>query len=209
MQDTPRLLTQVRDAIYRTRALLLRGDFPLSSGVTSSYYFDGKMLSTDPAGSLAVAQLLYAYLADTEVVAVGGLTMGADPIAAQIAVVSAQQGGRPLPAFMVRDARKAHGTAKLIEGNVPGPGAPVAIVDDVVTGGGSIQKAIDAVREHGCIVSRIVVILDRHEGGSARFRSEGLTVMSIFGTDRQGILSVEYPGFAGSVDQLVAAASTP
>lgn len=140
-----------------------RGEFTLASGRRSSYYIDGKLITFDPAGSCLVVAAIQRVLEEFPLVgAIGGLDMGATPIAAAYAALSHNE-GRPLSAFVVRKDRKEHGTRKLIEG-IATKGSHVAVVDDVVTSGDSIAKAIHAVREGGCIVDVAISIVDRMSG---------------------------------------------
>ena len=159
------------------RGAIRYGDFTLSSGRKSSYYFDGRLLSLDPEGAYLIGNALLSAiggLADAGVAAVGGPTLGADPIVAAVAMASWQSadGGRPLPAFIVRKEAKGYGTAQLIEGPLP-EGATVAIVDDACTTGGSLFHAIDAAEEAGCTVGLVLAVLDRNEGGSDAIRERG------------------------------------
>ena len=159
------------------RGAIRYGDFTLSSGRKSSYYFDGRLLSLDPEGAYLIGNALLSAiggLADAGVAAVGGPTLGADPIVAAVAMASWQsaEGGRPLPAFIVRKEAKGYGTAQLIEGPLP-EGATVAIVDDACTTGGSLFHAIDAAEEAGCTVGLVLAVLDRNEGGSDAIRERG------------------------------------
>jgi orotate phosphoribosyltransferase len=102
-------------------------------------------------------------LADTDVTAAGGLTLGADPIANALAVISYQK-GKPIRSFIVRKDVKGHGTKSAIEGNVK-PGEKVVIIDDVITTGGSTITAIERVREAGLMIDRVIALIDREEGG--------------------------------------------
>ena len=159
------------------RGAIRYGDFTLSSGRKSSYYFDGRLLSLDPEGAYLIGNALLSAiggLADAGVAAIGGPTLGADPIVAAVAMASWQsaEGGRPLPAFIVRKEAKGYGTAQLIEGPLP-EGATVAIVDDACTTGGSLFHAIDAAEEAGCTVGLVLAVLDRNEGGSDAIRERG------------------------------------
>jgi len=158
-------LRQLRD-IIRQKSLRI-GDFTLTSGKKSSYYLDCRTTTLDPQGALLIARLIldrirtYKIQAD----AIGGLTLGADPIATAVAVVSALE-GRPLPAFIVRKETKAHGTQKAIEGWDGKRGARVIVVDDVCTTGDSILKAAERAEEAGYEVAAAFCVVDREEGGT-------------------------------------------
>ena len=161
------------------RDALRTGTFTLASGRTSHYYVDGRNVTLSAEGAAQVGAGVLALIADLpEVVAIGGLTMGADPIVgAALAVAGA--GARPsLQGFLVRKEAKGHGTGKLVEGPLK-PGTEVVIVDDVATTGGSSLQAVAAVEAAGCKVRRVVVILDRLEGASAVFEGRGLDFRSM------------------------------
>ena len=154
--DVQRLLDIIK------RESFIKGDFILSSGARSSYYFDGKMTSLTPEGAYLLGKILFNLLKDTDIQAIGGPTIGADPIVAAVAVVSHLE-GKPIPAFLVRGEQKEHGTQKRIEGPLP-KGGKVAIVDDVMTKGGSLRGAIEAVEAEGCTVAKVIAMVDRREG---------------------------------------------
>ncbi|HEV8377837.1 MAG TPA: orotate phosphoribosyltransferase [Tepidisphaeraceae bacterium] len=144
---------------------LKHGKFTLASGRTSDYYIDARLSSLDPEGAARIADALLRELAGMKVAAVGGMDMGATPIVGAVAIRSFQL-NKPMPTFVVRKDVKAHGTQKLIEGPIPPPPCNVVIVDDVVTSGGSILKAIDAVEKHGAKVLLAISVLDRNAGAT-------------------------------------------
>ena len=144
---------------------LKRGKFTLASGRTSDYYIDARLSSLDPAGASAIAEAVLKEIEGMKVDAVGGMDMGATPIVGAVAIRSFQL-GKPMPTFVVRKEVKAHGTQKAIEGPIPAAPCNVVIVDDVVTSGGSIIKAIDAVEKHGGKVLLAISVLDRNAGGA-------------------------------------------
>jgi orotate phosphoribosyltransferase len=162
------------------------GTFTLSSGETSNFYVDCRVVSTMPRAMRAIGALMLHEMEDLpDVRGVGGLAIGADPIAAAVAFASLDPAlghGREIPMFMVRKEPKGHGMGKQIEGAFPAaPGAPVVVVDDVITKGGSVLQAIEAVeRDTEAKVARAVLILDREEGGADRLREKGYDVRSIF-----------------------------
>jgi orotate phosphoribosyltransferase len=133
------------------------------------------------AAAPLIGRVLLDLTADWDYQAVGGLTLGADPIGAAIAMASADT-DRPIPMFIVRKEPKGHGTRQLIEGPFPDePGAPVVIVDDVITKGGSVMKAISAVEsETRANVVRVVLIVDREEGGADALARLGVRLHSLF-----------------------------
>lgn len=158
--------------LLRERAIR-RGDFTLASGRKSTYYVDGRLVTLHHEGAWLIANVLLDLLHREGVVAsaIGGLTLGADPIAGAVAAVS-HGTQRPLDAFIVRKEAKAHGTGKRVEGSLRA-GDRVVIVDDVITTAGSTLQAIKAVEDLGCEVVAVVCVIDRQEGGAealARYR---------------------------------------
>ena len=172
-------------ALALERGAIRYGDFTLSSGRKSAYYFDGRLLSLDPEGAYLLGHALLPLLTDAGVSAVGGPTLGADPIVTAVATASWQQ-GNPMPAFIVRKESKSHGTAQLIEGPLPPAGASVAIVDDTCTTGGSLFHAIEAAEAAGCAVGLVVAALDRNEGGSDTIRQRGYRFASLLTAGADG-----------------------
>jgi len=161
------------------RDALRTGTFTLASGRTSHYYVDGRKVTLSAEGAALVAEGVLAMLADLPgVAAVGGLTLGADPIVGATLALAGARGRPGLLGFLVRKEAKGHGTGKLVEGPVP-PGAEVVIVDDVATTGGSSLQAVDAVEAIGCKVRRVIVVLDRLEGAAAAFAARGLDFRSL------------------------------
>ncbi len=161
------------------RDALRTGTFTLASGRSSHYYVDGRTVTLSAEGADQIGSGVLELIADLpDVAAIGGLTMGADPIVgATLAVAGA--GPRPeLLGFLVRKEAKGHGTGKLVEGPLK-PGTNVVIVDDVATTGGSSLQAVAAVEAFGCRVVRIVVVLDRLEGAAEAFAAKGLDFRSM------------------------------
>ena len=165
---------------------VFHGDFALSSGGRSPYYIDCRLTTLNPAAAGAVGTLLYdiiraeAARRNVHIDAVGGLTMGADPVALAIGLASFQSSPSDfLHVFTVRKAPKAHGQTKLIEGNFK-EGNRVVVVDDVVTKGDSTLRAIEAVQAAGGIVEFAVVLVDRQEGGRQNIESKGVAVFPLF-----------------------------
>src|SRR5450631_2129610 len=139
------------------------GNFKLSSGGTSDYYIDCRLTTLDAAGALATGEAVLQEIRDRgwEVDAIGGLTMGADPIVVATSVISAQQES-PIDGFLVRKAEKTHGTGQRIEG-FREKGARVVIVDDVCTTGASTVQAIEAAREYGFEVVGAMCLVERQD----------------------------------------------
>jgi len=156
-----------------------RGSFTLASGRQSSLYIDARITTMSPDGLALIGPLGLAAVNDAGWIAdaVGGLTLGADPIACAISYASATS-ATPLRAFTVRKEPKAHGTGKLIEGPFR-PGDRVIVVEDTITTGGSARKAIDAVRLEGGTVVGVLGLVDRQEGGRETLESLGVPVLSL------------------------------
>jgi orotate phosphoribosyltransferase len=148
------------------------GEFLLASGDTSTYYIDGRMSAVFSTGAYLIGEVLYERTKDLGIDAIGGLEVGAVPLTTA-AVVSYHLHDRELEGFWVRDKVKNHGTQKLIEGKLD-RGARVAIVDDVITRGSSVIKAVEAVRNHGCDIVRVLALVDRLQGAATLFRDRGI-----------------------------------
>ena len=162
------------------------GEFTLASGKKSDLYIDCRVTTLDARGAILVGavgwEAVRHHLAESgaEVVAIGGMTMGADPVSLAVGMESARQGpGAPLQVFTVRKEPKGHGRGKRIEGNFR-PGDSVVVVDDVITTGGSTLKAIDAIEEEGGKVAFALVLVDREEGGRAAIEGRGVPVLPLF-----------------------------
>jgi len=164
---------------------LFKGDFTLSSGKKSGYYIDMRLVTLSSEGAYLIADLFFDLLKDEDVDAVGGLTMGADPMTGAIAAVSFIR-GKPMHAFIVRKEEKKHGKAKAVEGPLK-KGARVAVVDDVATTGGSLVKAIEAVKKEGCEVVKVLSVVDREEGAAKELAAMGYTLVSLFSKKDLGI----------------------
>jgi len=159
---------------------LVRGEITLSSGKKSNYYLDCKLTTLDPEGALLTGYCVLELLDEMAIKpdAIGGLSMGADPLVTAAGVVSAIE-KKPLPGFLVRKEAKKHGRQKQIEGLDDPRGKKVVIVDEVCTTGGSTQEAIDAAEREGCQVVAVISLVDREEGGSEMLR-EKYNYRSIF-----------------------------
>jgi orotate phosphoribosyltransferase len=149
------------------------GHFTLASGRTSTYYIDGRLTSFDPAGAALIAEAVLKEIEGLPVDAVGGMDMGATPIVGAVACRS-HYIGRPLPTFVVRKEVKSHGTQKKIEGPLPPGPCKVVIIDDVVTSGDSIIKAIDAAEAQGCEILLAISVLDRNAGATETLAKRGI-----------------------------------
>lgn len=161
------------------------GEFVLSSGQKSSYYFDGRLLTLSPEGSNLVAQALLPAIRSAGAQAVGGPAVAAVPMVTEIAMLSGRDGGVPMPGFFVRKEAKDHGLSKSLEGPIPA-GVKVAIVDDACSTAGSIYVAIEAAEAAGHEVVLVGCILDRLQGGSERLALDGYNFYAILQGDAEG-----------------------
>jgi orotate phosphoribosyltransferase len=156
-----------------------RGTFTLASGRQSSLYIDARVTTMSPQGLALIGPLALQAIHGEgwNIDAVGGLTLGADPIACAISYASAST-SKPLRAFTVRKEAKAHGTGKLIEGPFRS-GDRVAVIEDTITTGASARKAIEAVRAEGGDVAGVLALVDREEGGREALEELGVEVVSL------------------------------
>jgi len=173
-----------RDASARLVALLAdrsarRGDFTLASGRRSTLYVDARLTTMSPDGLALIGPTALDAIARAgwDVDAVGGLTLGADPVSYAIAYASALA-GRPVRAFTVRKEAKQHGTGRLIEGPFRS-GDRVVVVEDVITTGGSALRAVEAIRAAGGTVVGVLAVVDREEGGREAIEGAGLPVVAL------------------------------
>lgn len=148
--------------LIREKAVI-RGERKLASGKISNYYIDGKQVTLSAQGLFLTAKVMLHMIQGTGANAIGGPTLGADPIAAAVSVLSSQS-GNPLKAFIVRKETKDHGMQRMIEGPALEPGDKVIMVEDVITTGGSVLKAIKEVEKLGAKVVKTLCLVDRNEG---------------------------------------------
>ncbi len=183
MTERERLKEILLEKSYR------KGTFTLTSGKTSDFYIDGKQTTLSAEGAYLCGRLLLELIegSDRTIEAVGGMTLGADPLVTAVCVVS-HLAEKPIPAFIVRKEAKGHGTANYIEGlkNMK-PGCTVALVEDVVTTGGTLIKVIDRVQAQGFTVGLVATVVDRQEGGAEELAKAGYPLKSIF--TREELLS--------------------
>ena len=159
-----------------------RGEVTLASGRKSDFYFNLKPTMLDPEGAALLAEVTYEALRDDELDYIGGLEMGAVPLAGAIAQLSWLK-GHPIAAFFVRKKPKEHGARLSIEGLMPGEtlaGKRIVVVEDVTTTGGSAMKAVEALREVGANVVLVLTMVDREEGATDNFAQAGLPFRSIY-----------------------------
>ena len=156
-----------------------RGQFTLASGKRSTFYIDARLTTMSPEGLSIIGPLALSVLRQTgwSIDAIGGLTLGADPISYAISYASARS-DHPLRAFTVRKEAKTHGTGKLLEGPFR-QGDRVAVIEDVLTTGGSALRAIDAVRAAAGTVVGVLALVDREEGGQQAIQKAGIPVIAL------------------------------
>lgn len=176
VDEKQRLKELILEKSYR------KGKFKLSSGKESDFYIDGKQTTLSAEGAYLCGRLIFDLLKDHSrpIEAIGGMTLGADPLVTAVSMVSYLEKS-PIPAFIVRKEPKQHGTESYIEGmkNLPA-GATVALVEDVVTTGGTLLKVIDRVEAQGFQVGLVVTVVDRQEGGAEALAARGFPLKSIF-----------------------------
>jgi orotate phosphoribosyltransferase len=179
MDTKQRLLQLLKDLSVK------RGQFTLASGKTSDLYIDSKQTSLHCEGATLIGEVIFEHVQQLRqqghaIVGVGGITMGADPIATAAAVISHQKAA-PVHAFIIRKEPKGYGTGQWVEGmrNLP-HNASVLIVEDVVTTGGSTVKAVERARESGLLPVAIVALVDRLEGGRENLATLGLPFTALF-----------------------------
>lgn len=144
--------------------------FKLVSGGMSNYYFNCKMVTLNPEGMYLIGNIIFDMIKDLDVKGIGGLTLGADPVAYAVAYTSYLK-EKPIEAFIVRKSAKSHGTMQWIEGNVKA-GDRVVIVDDVITTGKSTIEAITRAREAGLVIVKVIALVDRQEGGYENIKEQ-------------------------------------
>ncbi|NLW80145.1 MAG: orotate phosphoribosyltransferase [Desulfovibrionales bacterium] len=159
----------------------LEGNFTLTSGKKSDYYFDCKHTALHPEGAWLIGKFFLDMIRSKGgIQGVGGMTLGADPLVSAVTVVSYLE-GYPLPGFIIRKKSKGHGTNQYLEGlkNFE-PGQNVCLLEDVITTGGTLLKAVDRVREQGLNIVAIMAVLDREQGGRENLAQAGFELQSIF-----------------------------
>lgn len=176
MDDRQRLKEILLEKSYR------QGTFKLSSGKESDFYIDGKQTTLSAEGGYLCGKLIFEIIKShpTPITAVGGMTLGADPLVTAASIVSHLE-KTPIPAFIVRKESKGHGTGQYIEGlsNLQ-PGSAVALIEDVVTTGGTLIKVIERVEAQGFQVGLIITVVDRQEGGAEALSAAGYPMKAIF-----------------------------
>ncbi len=174
-------LTQLKAKLFDllNKEALQRGKFVLSSGLESNYYLDGRVVTLSPQGAYLVASIILEMVRDDALDALGGPTLGADPIVGAVAALS-QIAGCPLKTFIVRKQAKEHGRQQQVEGPALKKGDRVVLVDDVATSGKAILEAKAALDKIGVISQKAIVIVDRNQGAFENLDRAGLKLESIF-----------------------------
>lgn len=162
--------------LLKENEVFLKGDFTLSSGKKSDYYINMKKAITEPEILSTIAKLITEKIVDDGVDKVAGPALGAVPIATAVSLES------KIPLLMIRKEKKGYGTSKLIEGEL-NSGDNVIVVEDVTTTGGSLIKAIKAIKENGGNVTRAFVVVDRQEGAVDEFKKEGIDLEPLISVD--------------------------
>ena len=167
--------------VVKKRSFSTGTETKLVSGRSTTFYFNMKPTMLDPEGGHLIAILILDALEGSDVDLIGGLEMGAVPLAVAVAV-SSQIKGWPLRAFFVRKQAKEHGAKKLIEGLAPGEsvrGKRIVVLEDVTTTGGSAMKAIEALKAEGALIDRVITVVDRLEGAADTFKAAGVTFSAL------------------------------
>ncbi len=155
--------------------------YQLTSGQMSSFYIDCKAVSLDAEGASLIGEAIFYRIRELPVEGVGGMTLGADPIATAVSLVSFLN-KKPIPAFIVRKEPKGHGTRRQVEGPLS-PGAKVVIVEDVVTTGGSTVRTAEILKSEGFNILGVIALIDRKEGGADRIAKSGVVFESLYTID--------------------------
>ncbi|MBW6521140.1 MAG: orotate phosphoribosyltransferase [Desulfoarculaceae bacterium] len=183
MNERQRLKEILLEKSYR------HGSFTLTSGLTSDFYIDGKQTTLSAEGAYLCGKLILELIQKQKepIQAVGGMTLGADPLVTAASIVSFLE-KNPIPAFIVRKEAKGHGTGNYIEGlkNMPA-GCRVALIEDVVTTGGTLLQVIERVEAQGFKVGVVITVVERQEGGVKALADAGYTLEAIF--TREELLS--------------------
>jgi orotate phosphoribosyltransferase len=171
--------------------------FTLASGRQSNFYFNCKPTTLDPEGMNLIGGIIFDMVRDSSITAAGGLTLGADPIANALSVISYQK-GKPIKSFIVRKDVKDHGTKSAIEGSVAA-GERVLIIDDVITTGGSTITAIEQARKAGLIIEGVITLIDREEGGRENIRQHIENIRSVL--TRTEVMAIRARKMSGKAAQ--------
>ncbi len=169
LQDTDPLFNLLYTMSFRQSAT---PEFKLTSGQLSCFYIDCKTVSLNAHGARLIGEAIFEKIKSLPVDGVGGMTLGADPIATAVAVISDMK-QKPIDAFIVRKEPKQHGSGQQVEGSLP-VGAKLVVVEDVVTSGGSTLRTINVLRSAGYTILKVIALIDRMEGGGEKIVAEGI-----------------------------------
>lgn len=161
------------------REAFLKKRVKLASGKFSNFYIDVRKVSLSPQGVYLISHLVFRLIKDDKIDAIGGPTLGADPIVSGVCFL-AYKNKKKLKGFLIRKSPKKHGRQKLIEGQLPSSKERVVIVDDVATSGSSLIKSIEILRKNRIEVARAVVVVDRQEGASQNLAKLGVPLVCLF-----------------------------
>lgn len=183
-KDISELKAELSDLLKQEA--LKKGNFVLSSGKTSTYYLDGRVITLSPKGAYLAASIILDMIKDKGAQAIGGPTLGADPIVGAIACLS-HINNVPINTFIVRKAAKEHGAGRQVEGPAIKKGSKVILIDDVATTGKALIEAKQALDCLGVIVIEALTIVDRCEGAEENLKKAGIKLKSIFKISELGI----------------------
>ncbi len=175
LQDTDKLFNLLYTRAFRQSAL---PEFKLTSGKSSCFFLDCKKVSLDPHGAFLIGEAIFERIKSFPVDGVGGMTLGADPIATSVSLISYIK-KKPITGFIVRKERKQHGSGQQVEGPLP-VGGNLVVVEDVVTTGGSTIHTINILRSEGYTILKVVALVDRLEGGSEKIVAEGVPFEALY-----------------------------
>jgi orotate phosphoribosyltransferase len=162
-----------------TKDAYVKGKIILSSGKESDYYIDARRVTLIPEGVYYIANIMLDMVKDMKIDAIGGPTLGADPMIGALSVLS-YQSGKPLNTFIIRSAAKAHGRQQQVEGPIIKPGSKVVIIDDVATTGKAFLHSLDVLSSMDVIVDHAICIVDRNDGAKEALAEKGCKLLSIF-----------------------------
>ena len=165
------------DILYRNA--FFREKIILSSGKESEYYIDARRVTLTPQGAYLSAKIILEMVKDEKLDAIGGPTLGADPLVGALASLSFQQ-GRPIDTFIIRKAPKAHGKQQQVEGPLLKKGANVILIDDVATTGKAFIESLAVMKKEGFVVKKCICLVDRNEGSKEALAKEGCVLLSLF-----------------------------
>jgi orotate phosphoribosyltransferase len=189
LESSPKKIVQAETdpiRLLEDSGALLFGEFILSSGKTSDYYFDSKKLTMEPYGARFVARNLVDRLDAEGIRYVGGVAYGAIPIVSHVVMLTGLRDDKPIRAFYHRKDSKEHGTGATAEGQFPPGGEPVAIIEDVVTTGSSLMTSIRDAEGKGFNVTHALSLIDRDEGGREVIEAAGYKFWALFTVERSG-----------------------